>query len=116
MTQKSRAKKEIMIGDKVYVKMANSSPERIFTITKIVDEVWVEIEHFDGIKHIIDRSKVHYSPTPTVIKKKILKRRGKSIPTISTPMGGQPLKRQRRRDSVDEILREQRLSSKKKTS
>ena len=111
---KSNIQTEFTIGQKVYVKLANSSPERIFTVIRIVDDNWIEVEHFDGNKYVIERSKAHITPTKPPAKKKVSKRKSKSIPTISTPMGGQPAKRQRGWDSLDEIVREERKSRKKK--
>jgi len=108
---KSHIQKEIKVGNKVYVKLTGSSPERAFTVTRIIDKVWIEVEHFDGTTYVIDRNKAHSSPS----EKKIPVLQGnKSIPAISTPMGGQPSKRKRGRDTIDEIRQEQRLLRKKK--
>lgn len=76
----------IEIGSHVYARLSKNSPERMFTVTKIIDESLIEIEGYEGDTHIIDYRDVYAQAT--VKKPTPPESPSKSVRAIFIPMGG----------------------------
>lgn len=79
-------RRSIEIGSHVYAKLGKESPERMFTVIKIIDESLIEIEGYEGDTHTIDYRDVHARPTAK--KSTPPESPSKSVRAISIPMGG----------------------------